>query len=77
MCRSRTLRVRRGKPWASARKLMKSLNGPRYDGKYLHRITRDILGDIRISHTLAHAVIMAFDIKRLQPAVFSTYEVNP
>ncbi|OWM70908.1 patatin-like protein 2 [Punica granatum] len=62
--------------WGSAQTLMKSLNGPKYDGKYLHRIVREKLGDTRLHSTLAHAIIPTFDIKRLQPVIFSTFEVT-
>lgn len=59
------------------RKALKSLfiGGPKYDGKYLHQIVRDKLGDALLHDTLTNVVIPTFDIKNLQPTVFSTYEV--
>ncbi|KAE8100639.1 hypothetical protein FH972_018517 [Carpinus fangiana] len=57
-------------------KIIKSLSGPKYDGKYLHNIIREKLGSIRLHQTLSHVVIPTFDIKRLQPTIFSSYEVK-
>ncbi|CAL8102138.1 unnamed protein product [Prunus armeniaca] len=54
--------------------MVKSVSGPKYDGKYLHKIVKEILGDIRLSDTLTNVIIPTFDIKRLQPMVFSSYE---
>lgn len=55
--------------------MVKAVSGPKYDGKYLHKIVKEILGDIRLSDTLTNVIIPTFDIKRLQPMVFSSYEV--
>lgn len=63
-------------PFASAANLIRSLAGPKYDGKYLHQIVKEKLGDIKLDQTLTNVVIPTFDIKRLQPTVFSTYEVK-
>jgi patatin-like phospholipase/acyl hydrolase len=52
-----------------------SLRRPRYSGKYLRRKIRDMLGDTRICDTLTDVVIPTFDIKLLQPIIFSTYDV--
>ncbi|CAH2042621.1 unnamed protein product [Thlaspi arvense] len=57
-------------------KNLKSLFGPKYNGKYLHKIIREELGETRLHQTLAHAVIPTFDIKHLHPTIFSTYEVK-
>ncbi|VVA24774.1 PREDICTED: patatin [Prunus dulcis] len=54
--------------------MVKAVSGPKYDGKYLHKIVKEILGDIRLSDTLTNVIIPTFDIKRLQPMVFSSYE---
>ncbi|ONM03699.1 Patatin-like protein 2 [Zea mays] len=54
--------------------LFKSMAGPKYDGKYLHSIVRELLGDTRVSEALQNIVIPAFDIKLLQPTVFSRYD---
>ncbi|CAL5005726.1 unnamed protein product [Urochloa decumbens] len=55
--------------------LLKSLAlGPKYDGKYLHSIVRDLLGNTRVSQALQNIVIPTFDIKLLQPTIFSRYD---
>uniref|UniRef100_A0A2C9UV14 Patatin n=1 Tax=Manihot esculenta TaxID=3983 RepID=A0A2C9UV14_MANES len=46
--------------------------GPKYDGKYLKGLTNELLGDLTIKETLADVIIPAFDIKLLQPVIFST-----
>ncbi|CAD6245519.1 unnamed protein product [Miscanthus lutarioriparius] len=53
--------------------LFKKLSGPKYDGKYLHSIVRELLGETRVSQALQNIVIPTFDIKLLQPTVFSKY----
>ncbi|MBA0565902.1 hypothetical protein Golob_010757 [Gossypium lobatum] len=50
--------------------------GPKYDGKYLHDIVREKLGETKLHQTLTNVVIPTFDIKQLQPRIFSTYEVK-
>jgi hypothetical protein len=56
--------------------LLKKLSGPKYDGKYLHALVRDLLGETRVSQALQNIVIPTFDIKLLQPTVFSKYDVK-
>ncbi|KAF5806545.1 putative patatin-like phospholipase domain, Acyl transferase/acyl hydrolase/lysophospholipase [Helianthus annuus] len=65
--------------WGSIIKTVKSLFGPKYNGKYLRKIIREKLGNTRLNDTLTNVVIPTFDIQRLQPTIFSTYEaeVNP
>ncbi|KAJ1416032.1 Patatin-like phospholipase domain [Sesbania bispinosa] len=58
------------------RKVVKSLGGPEYDGKYLHEVVRDKLGEIRLHETLTDTVIPTFDIKKLHPTIFSSYEIK-
>ncbi|XWS21155.1 hypothetical protein CRYUN_Cryun30bG0031100 [Craigia yunnanensis] len=62
--------------FAPAANLVKSLTGPKYDGKYLHNILREKLGETRLGQTLTNVVIPTFDIKQLQPKIFSSYEVK-
>ncbi|KAI8549868.1 hypothetical protein RHMOL_Rhmol06G0058300 [Rhododendron molle] len=62
--------------FGSIRNQLKLLQGPKYNGKYLHRIIREKLGETRLHQTLANVVIPTFDIKHLQPTIFSTYEVK-
>ncbi|KAG7642155.1 Patatin-like phospholipase domain [Arabidopsis suecica] len=63
-------------PFSAAKKLVKSLTGPKYDGKYLHQLIHTKLGDTKLSQTLTNVVIPTFDIKHLQPTIFSSYEVK-
>ncbi|KAI5004169.1 hypothetical protein ZWY2020_031412 [Hordeum vulgare] len=53
--------------------LMRSMMGPKYNGEYLHTIVKKLLGDTRVGDTLNNIVIPTFDIKLLQPTIFSTY----
>ncbi|XP_059454408.1 patatin-like protein 2 [Corylus avellana] len=59
-----------------ATKIIKAVYGPKYDGKYLHRLVKERLGSTRLSQTLTNVVIPTFDIKRLQPTIFSSFEVK-
>ncbi|KAF3777041.1 hypothetical protein EJ110_NYTH46986 [Nymphaea thermarum] len=43
------------------------LTGPKYDGKYLHKLVQDKLGDTKLHQTLTNVVIPTFSIKYLQP----------
>ncbi|BAT82690.1 hypothetical protein VIGAN_03274100 [Vigna angularis var. angularis] len=56
--------------------LVRSLGGPKYDGKYLHQVVRQKLGDIRLHETLTNVVIPTFDIKSMQPIIFSSYQMK-
>ncbi|KAI8002083.1 Patatin-like protein 2 [Camellia lanceoleosa] len=60
-------------------KVIKALSGPKYDGEYLHSLVKEKLGNIKLHQALTNIAIPTFDIKRLQPTIFSTYEVmnNP
>ncbi|PIM97691.1 Ca2+-independent phospholipase A2 [Handroanthus impetiginosus] len=49
---------------------------PKYNGKYLHSLIRDILGQTRLHQTLTNVVIPTFDIRNLQPTIFSSYEIE-
>ncbi|KAK7310494.1 hypothetical protein RJT34_08047 [Clitoria ternatea] len=57
-------------------KVLISLGGPKYNGKYLHDVVREKLGDIRLHETLTNVVIPTFDIKSLQPVIFSSYQFD-
>ncbi|CAL0323776.1 unnamed protein product [Lupinus luteus] len=57
-------------------KLIRSLGGPKYNGKYLHGVVREKLGDIRLHETITNVVIPTFDIKCLQPTIFSSYQLK-
>ncbi|CAN6583277.1 unnamed protein product [Malus baccata var. baccata] len=57
-------------------KIIKSLTGPKYNGKYLHSLVRQKLGEKKLHQTLTNVVIPTFDIKNLQPTIFSSFEVK-
>ncbi|XP_066396253.1 patatin-like protein 2 [Miscanthus floridulus] len=63
-------------PFGRIMRIFRSLSGPSYDGKYLHEVVRKKLGITRLHETLTDVVIPTFDIKRLQPIIFSSYEVK-
>ncbi|KAE9458521.1 hypothetical protein C3L33_09580, partial [Rhododendron williamsianum] len=63
-------------PFSNATKMIKALTGPKYDGKYLHNLVKEKLGSTRLHQTLTNVAIPTFDIKRLQPTIFSSYEVK-
>ncbi|KAM3757160.1 hypothetical protein ACB098_02G167300 [Castanea mollissima] len=46
--------------------------GPTYDGKYLRSRTNELLGDLKLKQTLTRVIIPTFDVKLLQPVIFST-----
>nr|XP_029116423.1 patatin-like protein 2 [Elaeis guineensis] len=60
----------------SAKSLLASITGPKYDGKYLHSKVEQLLGGTRLYQTLTNVVIPTFDIKLLQPTIFSTFEAK-
>ncbi|KAL8536966.1 hypothetical protein ACS0TY_012235 [Phlomoides rotata] len=50
--------------------------GPKYNGKYLQKLLKDNLGPTRLSNALTNLVIPTFDIKNMQPTIFSSFEVK-
>lgn len=54
---------------------MAALTGPKYDGKYLHELLQEKLRDTQLHQTLTNVVIPTFDVKLLQPIIFSSYKV--
>ncbi|KAG8384415.1 hypothetical protein BUALT_Bualt04G0115600 [Buddleja alternifolia] len=48
------------------------LDGPKYDGEYLKTLVKGLLNNLTMSNTLTNVVIPTFDIKRLQPIIFTT-----
>ena len=62
-------------PFGFLTKIFKAIAGPRYSGNYLHELLREKLGKTRLHQTLTNVVIPTYDIKRLQPIIFSTYKV--
>ncbi|KAF8020264.1 hypothetical protein BT93_G0845 [Corymbia citriodora subsp. variegata] len=53
-----------------------AVKGPKYDGDELHSTVNKLLKGITLSQTLTNVVIPAFDIKRLQPVIFSTIDAK-
>lgn len=62
-------------PFGFLTNIFKAIAGPRYSGKYLHELLKEKLGKTRLHQTLTNVVIPTYDIKRLQPIIFSTYKV--
>lgn len=50
--------------------------GPKYDGKYLRTLTTGLLGDLTLKETLTNVIIPTFDVKHLQPVIFSTIDAK-
>ncbi|KAK1427399.1 hypothetical protein QVD17_16083 [Tagetes erecta] len=63
-------------PLAAATHVIKALTGPKYDGKYLHNIIHEKLQDRRLHEAVTNIVIPTFDIKYLQPVIFSSYQLK-
>ncbi|KAK3039398.1 hypothetical protein RJ639_027647, partial [Escallonia herrerae] len=63
-------------PLFSAAKAMKNFSAPKYDGKHLHDTVKDKLEGTRLSETVTNVVIPTFDMKKLQPTIFSSYQVG-
>jgi patatin-like phospholipase/acyl hydrolase len=49
---------------------------PKYNGEYLHTRLGEILGETKLDQTLTNVVIPTFDIKKLQPTIFSSYHAS-
>ncbi|KAK9054081.1 hypothetical protein SSX86_025158 [Deinandra increscens subsp. villosa] len=52
------------------------VTGPRYDGKYIRALTKMLLKNLTIKQTLTDVVIPAFDIRLLQPIIFSSAQAK-
>jgi patatin-like phospholipase/acyl hydrolase len=55
---------------------LKIVAGPKYNGKYLHSVIQKILGQLRLHDTITNVVIPTFDIRILQPTIFSNFTVQ-
>ncbi|TVU05523.1 hypothetical protein EJB05_48689, partial [Eragrostis curvula] len=55
---------------------LRMVSGPKYNGKYLHSLLRQHLGDLRLDRTLTNVIIPTFDIANLQPTIFSSFELK-
>ncbi|XP_039157623.1 patatin-like protein 2 isoform X1 [Eucalyptus grandis] len=58
------------------RSMVGAFTGPKYDGKKLRSLVNGLLGDTALSQTLTNVVVPTFDIKRLQPVIFSTKDAR-
>ncbi|KAJ1699643.1 hypothetical protein LUZ63_008155 [Rhynchospora breviuscula] len=61
-------------PFGKAATLIDSVKGPKYNGNYLHSIIQKLLGETTISETLTNLVVPTFDIKSLEPIIFTTID---
>ncbi|KAF8765559.1 hypothetical protein HU200_008425 [Digitaria exilis] len=57
-------------------KLLGAVRGPKYDGVFLHNKIKSLTHDVRVADTVTNVVVPAFDVKSLQPVIFSTYEAK-
>ncbi|KAK3120519.1 hypothetical protein QOZ80_9AG0689290 [Eleusine coracana subsp. coracana] len=53
--------------------------GPKYDGTFLREKIKSLTHDKKIADTVTNIVVPAFDVKYMQPVIFSTFEdkTNP
>ncbi|KAI3931970.1 hypothetical protein MKW98_012380 [Papaver atlanticum] len=56
--------------------LFSTVTGPKYNGHYFRSLVKKLLGNTRISQTLSSIVIPTFDMRLLQPIIFSTSEAK-
>ncbi|CAO2182037.1 unnamed protein product [Urochloa humidicola] len=56
--------------------IIKLIIGPKYNGKYLHKIINYLLGDRRMKETLTNVVIPTYDVKCVKPTIFSTFKAR-
>ncbi|CAH1442755.1 unnamed protein product [Lactuca virosa] len=61
---------------AAAKKAIKALSRPKYDGEHLHKVIRETPKEKQLNKTLTNVVIPTFDIKYLQPMIFSSYQIK-
>ena len=56
--------------------IIKLIIGPKYNGKYLHKIINDLLGETRVKETLTNVVIPTYDFKCVKPTIFSLFKAQ-
>lgn len=61
---------------AAANLVNEALLGPKYDGEYLHNLLKEKLGGLKLNQALTNVVMPTFDIRLLQPTIFSSYAVK-
>ncbi|TVU24237.1 hypothetical protein EJB05_26658, partial [Eragrostis curvula] len=58
-------------------KILNATMGPKYDGKALHEQIKKVLPqEIKVADTLSNIVVPTFDVKKMQPVIFSTFEAK-
>ncbi|XP_039778872.1 patatin-like protein 1 [Panicum virgatum] len=50
--------------------------GPKYDGEFLHEKIRSLLQETKVADTLSHVVMPTFDVNRMQPILFNSFEAE-
>ncbi|KAL6851864.1 hypothetical protein ACP4OV_020049 [Aristida adscensionis] len=56
--------------------LLGSMMGPKYSGSFLHDEIKRLTRDVKVADTVTNIIVPAFDVKCLQPVIFSTYEAK-
>ncbi|XP_062198214.1 patatin-like protein 1 [Phragmites australis] len=59
-----------------AANLIGTMRGPKYDGVFLHDKIKGLTHDVKVADTVTNIIVPAFDVKYLQPIIFSTYEAK-
>ncbi|KAI3972646.1 hypothetical protein MKX01_019304 [Papaver californicum] len=65
-----------GRMLGSAVNIFSTVTGPKYKGHYFRSLVKKLLGDTKINQTLSSIVIPTFDMRLLQPIIFSTSEAK-
>ncbi|KAI3972647.1 hypothetical protein MKX01_019305 [Papaver californicum] len=65
-----------GRMLGSVVNLFSTMAGPKYSGRDFRSLVRQLLGDTKINQTLSSIVIPTFDMRLLQPIIFSTSEAK-
>ncbi|KAF0894935.1 hypothetical protein E2562_004933 [Oryza meyeriana var. granulata] len=52
------------------------VRGPKYNGSFLHDKIKSLTHDVTIADTVTNIIVPTFDVKYLQPIIFSTYEAK-
>jgi len=58
------------------RSILDPIQCPKYDGKFLRNIARQILKDLVLDQSLTNLVIPTFDEDKIHPVIFSNYKVS-
>uniref|UniRef100_A0A0E0I3T0 Patatin n=1 Tax=Oryza nivara TaxID=4536 RepID=A0A0E0I3T0_ORYNI len=62
--------------WSTLAAKIAAARGPKYDGRYLRGVVRRMLDETTVGDTLTNVVVPTFDVRLLQPVIFSTYEAK-